>query len=325
MSLYFEDDANKNDIRGVVVEKERDLSESLISGRNSDINVKNDGLGNDFGRQTSIGQHSKLKLKRREICFHHLLSLTSLTTTSLSNKSPSLVILPSSIKPPKLLSSSSWFVRLATSSFDLYEDEDEEQRQAASYSAELKLYVGNLPWNVDSAALAGLFQRAGNVEMVEVVYDKGSGRSRGFGFVTMSAVKEVEAATRQFNGYELDGRQLRVNSGPPRSKDQSLSRGQRDGGHGGVKGFDSTNKVYVGNLAWSVDNLALETLFQDQGNVMEARVVYDRDSGRSKGFGFVTYGSMEEVNKAIDSLDGLNVDSRSIRVSLAEARQRPQF
>lgn len=108
---------------------------------------------------------------------------------------------------------------------------------------------------------------------------------------------------------ELDGRQLRVNSGPPPSKDQSFSRGHRDGGRsgygGGGKGFDSTNKVYVGNLAWSVDNLALETLFQDQGNVMEARVVYDRDSGRSKGFGFVTYGSMEEVNKAIDSLDGL--------------------
>ncbi|KAJ0954657.1 putative RNA recognition motif domain, nucleotide-binding alpha-beta plait domain superfamily [Helianthus annuus] len=170
--------------------------------------------------------------------------------------------------------------------------------------------------------------------MLLVVYDKGSGRSRGFGFVTMSTVEEVEAATRQFNGYELDGRQLRVNSGPPPSKGDSFSRGQRDGGRGGYnnsggggggRSYDSTNKVYVGNLAWSVDNLALETLFQEQGNVMEARVVYDRDSGRSKGFGFVTYGSMDEVNKAIDSMDGLNVDGRSIRVSLAEARQQPQF
>lgn len=101
-----------------------------------------------------------------------------------------------------------------------------------------------------------------------------------------------------------------MNSGPPPSKGESFSRGQRDGGRGGyggrgVKSFDNTNKVYVGNLAWSVDNLALETLFQDQGNVMEARVVYDRDTGRSKGFGFVTYGSMDEVNKAVDSLDGL--------------------
>ncbi|MFS7957243.1 putative RNA recognition motif domain, nucleotide-binding alpha-beta plait domain superfamily [Helianthus anomalus] len=267
----------------------------------------------------------------------HLLSAA--TSLSSISKPPFLCIFPSSINTlPKLFSistSTTLFkpsplvphLSVAAASFELYEDEEQQQ---PSYSPDLKLYVGNLPWNVDSAALAQLFQRAGNVEMVEVVYDKGSGRSRGFGFVTMSTVEEVEAATRQFNGYELDGRQLRVNSGPPPSKGDSFSRGQRDGGRGGYnsgggRSYDSTNKVYVGNLAWSVDNLALETLFQEQGNVMEARVVYDRDSGRSKGFGFVTYGSMDEVNKAIDSMDGLNVDGRSIRVSLAEARQQPQF
>lgn len=210
---------------------------------------------------------------------------------------------------------------------DLSSDGDEQQQP--NYSPDLKVYVGNLPFNIDSAALAGLFQRAGNVEMVEVVYDKISGRSRGFGFVTMSSIKEVEAATRQFNGYELDGRQLRVNSGPPPSRGgESSFRGtSRDGGFGGGGGrsSDNTNKVYVGNLAWSVDNLALETLFREQGNVMEARVIYDRDSGRSKGFGFVTYSSADEVNSAIESLDGLNVDGRNIRVTVAEAKQRPQF
>ncbi|KAI3721599.1 hypothetical protein L2E82_32615 [Cichorium intybus] len=273
-----------------------------------------------------------------------LLSLTTLSSVS-KTTSASVCIFPSSISSlPKLFSistssklseaiPSSRSVRnLAVASpygldEDLSSDGDEDQR--TNYSPDLKVYVGNLPWNVDSAALAGLFQRAGNVEMVEVVYDKISGRSRGFGFVTMSSVKEVEAATRQFNGYELDGRQLRVNSGPAPSKGESTFRGSRDGGRGGGFGggrnLDNTNKVYVGNLAWSVDNLALETLFQEQGNVMEARVVYDRDSGRSKGFGFVTYGSEEEVNKAIDSLDGLNVDGRNIRVTVAEAKQRPQF
>nr|XP_043632318.1 29 kDa ribonucleoprotein A, chloroplastic [Erigeron canadensis] len=275
----------------------------------------------------------------------HILSVTSSTTLSSISKtsSSSLCIIPSSINPlPKLFSSklfqstpySSRFVRAVASSFELDEDlSSDGEDQRSNFSLDLKVYVGNLPWNVDSAALAELFQRAGNVEMVEVVYDKVSGRSRGFGFVTMSSVKEVEAATRQFNGYELDGRQLRVNSGPPPSREESSFRGQRDGGRGSYGGgygggggrSSDTNKVYVGNLAWSVDNLALETLFQEQGNVMEARVVYDRDSGRSKGFGFVTYGSADEVNKAIESLDGLNVDGRNIRVTVAEARQRPQF
>ena len=62
---------------------------------------------------------------------------------------------------------------------------------------------------------------------------------------------------------------------------------------------------HVGNLAWGVDDLALENLFSEQGKVMEATVVYDRESGRSRGFGFVTYSSVEEVNSAIEYLNGV--------------------
>lgn len=271
------------------------------------------------------------------------LSFQLFTLTSSIPKIPSPASHLVSINPlPKLFSistklfqptPSSRFVRhlAVASSFDLDEDlasdgdgHGDEQQQP-NYSPDLKVYVGNLPFNIDSAALADLFQRAGNVEMVEVVYDKISGRSRGFGFVTMSSIKEVEAATRQFNGYELEGRQLRVNSGPPPSRGESSFRGtSRDGGGGGG-GRSNVNKLYVGNLAWSVDNLALETLFQEQGNVLEARVIYDRDSGRSKGFGFVTYSSADEVNSAIESLDGLNVDGRNIRVTIAEDKPRTQF
>ncbi|CAG7874368.1 unnamed protein product [Brassica rapa] len=200
--------------------------------------------------------------------------------------------------------------------------------QEQSFSADLKLFVGNLPFNVDSAQLAQLFESAGNVEMVEVIYDKVTGRSRGFGFVTMSSVSEVEAAAQQFNGYELDGRQLRVNAGPPPPKrEDSFSRGPRSsfgGGSGG--GGGSGHRVYVGNLSWGVDDMALESLFGEQGKVVEARVIYDRDSGRSKGFGFVTYNSAQEVQNAIQTLNGADLDGRQIRVSEAEARPpRRQF
>lgn len=156
--------------------------------------------------------------------------------------------------------------------------------------------------------------------MVEVIYDKITGRSRGFGFVTMSTVEEVEAAVQQFNGYTLEGRMLRVNSGPPPPKDEFASKGFRTGGS-----FNAANRVYVGNLSWGVDNLALETLFSEQGKVMEAKVVYDRETGRSRGFGFVTYSTAEEVNNAIASLNGVDLDGRSIRVTPAEARPRRQF
>ena len=92
-----------------------------------------------------------------------------------------------------------------------------------------------------------------------------------------------------------------MSSGPPPPRDENFSpRGPRGG-----SSIDNTNRLYVGNLAWGVDNLTLETLFSEQGKVKEATVVYDRDSGRSRGFGFVTYGSAQEVDNAIRSFDGM--------------------
>lgn len=111
---------------------------------------------------------------------------------------------------------------------------------------------------------------------------------------------------------EIDGRALRVNSGPAPEKRENSFGGGRGGrsensSYGGARGgrnFDSSNRVYVGNLSWGVDDLSLRELFSDQGKVVDCKVVYDRDSGRSRGFGFVTFSSAQEVNKAIDSLNG---------------------
>lgn len=106
----------------------------------------------------------------------------------------------------------------------------------------------------------------------------------------------------------LDGRSLRVNSGPPPPRDRSSPSPQRPRG--------DANRVYVGNLSWGVDNSALANLFSEQGEVLEARIIYDRESGRSRGFGFVTYGSAEEVENAISNLDGA-VSSESLFFPLA--------
>jgi nucleolin len=229
---------------------------------------------------------------------------------------------------------SSRFARSVAVSSEFGQEEDVLSDDGeANFSPDLKLFVGNLPFSVDSAQLAGLFESAGNVEMVEVIYDKTTGRSRGFGFVTMSSVKEVEAAAQQFNGYELDGRALRVNYGPPPSRADGFRgagdgfRGARGGGGGGYDraGSDTDNRVYVGNLSWGVDNSALENLFSEQGKVLDAKVVYDRESGRSRGFGFVTFNTAEEVNSAIESLNGVDLNGRQIRVTLAESRARRSF
>ena len=96
----------------------------------------------------------------------------------------------------------------------------------------MKLYVGNLAFKTSSDDLQQLFSQAGTVESASVVEDRDTGRSRGFGFVEMASKEEGEAAIAQFNGKELDGRNLTVNEARPRE-----DRGGRGGGGGGRGGF----------------------------------------------------------------------------------------
>jgi RNA recognition motif-containing protein len=96
----------------------------------------------------------------------------------------------------------------------------------------IKLYVGNLAFRTSSEDLQQLFSQAGTVESASVVEDRDTGRSRGFGFVEMASKEEGEAAIAQFNGKELDGRNLTVNEARPRE-----DRGNRGGGGGGRGGY----------------------------------------------------------------------------------------
>jgi len=74
-----------------------------------------------------------------------------------------------------------------------------------------RLYVGNLPYNTVDEDLRTLFSQAGTVESTTVMTERDTGRSRGFGFVEMVTDAEAENAVRMFDGYTMDGRQIRVN------------------------------------------------------------------------------------------------------------------
>ena len=80
----------------------------------------------------------------------------------------------------------------------------------------MKLYVGNLSFETSGDNLRQHFAQAGTVETATVVEDRDTGRSRGFGFVEMSSKEEGEAAIAQFNGNDLNGRNLNVNVAKPR-------------------------------------------------------------------------------------------------------------
>jgi RNA recognition motif-containing protein len=80
-------------------------------------------------------------------------------------------------------------------------------------------------------------------------------------------------------------------------------------------------KIYVGNLAYGVSSSDLQQMFEEFGSVNSAQVIMDRDTGRSKGFGFVEMGSDQEAQAAIDALNGKNVDGRNLTVNEAKPRE----
>lgn len=99
-----------------------------------------------------------------------------------------------------------------------------------------KLYVGNLSFKTTNEDLQELFGQAGSVESANVVTDRDSGFSRGFGFVEMASKEEADTAIQQLNGKEIDGRALTVNEARPREERSGGGFGGGGGGRGGFGG-----------------------------------------------------------------------------------------
>jgi len=99
-----------------------------------------------------------------------------------------------------------------------------------------KVYVGNLGYNVTDADLSQMFAPHGTVESANVITDKMTGRSKGFGFVEMSTDAEAQAAIAALNGKEHDGRALTVNEARPRPEGGRGRGGFGGGGGGGGRG-----------------------------------------------------------------------------------------
>jgi RNA recognition motif-containing protein len=96
----------------------------------------------------------------------------------------------------------------------------------------MKLYVGNLPYSVTDSDLQEMFAQYGTVQSAQVIMDRDTGRSKGFGFVEMGTSEEGQAAIQALHDQEIQGRKLTVNEARPRE-----DRGPRGGGGGGRGGY----------------------------------------------------------------------------------------
>lgn len=82
------------------------------------------------------------------------------------------------------------------------------------------------------------------------------------------------------------------------------------------------NKIFVGGINWKTNEDGLEKVFTDIGQIVSVKIVYDRDTGRSRGFGFVEFSNADEADNAVKKCDGMEFEGRTIKVSIAKERPR---
>ncbi len=109
-----------------------------------------------------------------------------------------------------------------------------------------RLYVGNLPYQMTDAELNELFAAYGAVESAQVIVDRETGRSKGFGFVQMGNPAEADAATQALNGQQFKGRPLTVNEARPKTEFGNGGGGGGGGGRGGRGGYGGGGGGYGG-------------------------------------------------------------------------------
>ena len=81
-----------------------------------------------------------------------------------------------------------------------------------------------------------------------------------------------------------------------------------------------SNKLFIGGLSWDTTDASLAQAFESFGRVVEAKVITDRETGRSRGFGFVTFDNESSATDAIAAMDGQEIDGRAVKVNVAQER-----
>ncbi|GLT37178.1 hypothetical protein SLA2020_115120 [Shorea laevis] len=170
-----------------------------------------------------------------------------------------------------------------------------------------KLFVRGLAWNTSSETLCAAFQVHGEIEEGAVIYDKATGKSRGYGFITYKHMESAQSALKAPSKL-IDGRLAVCNLACE-----------------GLTGASTTpdlaqRKLYIGGLSPEVTSEMLLNFFGRHGEIEEGSVAYDKDTNESRGFGFVTYKTVEAAKRAIDDPQKI-LGGRTIIVKLADSHK----
>jgi len=189
----------------------------------------------------------------------------------------------------------------------------------------IRLRVGNLPSDMNETEFNELFAEFGRVFNYELTRDIFTGRCRGFGFVDMEG-HEARAAIAGLNGKPSRETAFGWAKNVPAVVAAAVDKSHSDftaRRHpiSFLPGIFMAKNLYVSNLSYGVDTQQLQQIFEAYGDIQSAKVIMDRETGRSRGFGFVEMSSDSDANTAISALNGKEVDGRAMIVNEARPRE----
>ncbi|KAL9263552.1 PARTING DANCERS-like protein [Drosera capensis] len=172
--------------------------------------------------------------------------------------------------------------------------------------SDTRVVAFNIPWSSTAADILALFEKFGTVVDVELSkYSKK--RNRGLVFVEMGSKEEAAEAFKKLDGSEYQGRTLKILYAKPKEKNASISPD--------LPKIPLLYNLFVANLSYEVKSKDLKELFASKGcRVVRAEVMYQENPRRSSGYGFVSFGTKREADKALSTFQGKELKGRPIRV-----------
>ncbi|XWS31051.1 hypothetical protein CRYUN_Cryun23aG0043900 [Craigia yunnanensis] len=158
-----------------------------------------------------------------------------------------------------------------------------------------KLFIGGISWDTNENRLKEYFSSFGEVVEAVIMKDRTTGRARGFGFIVFTDPAVAESVIKE--KHNIDGRMVEAKKAVPRDDQNIMSRSTTS--IHGSPGPGRTRKIFVGGLASTVTENDFKKYFDQFGNITDVVVMYDHNTQRPRGFGFITYDSEEAVDKVL--------------------------
>eukprot|EP01083_Nonionella_stella_P074106 200858_1 len=247
------------------------------------------------------------------------------TTESIETEGPTLETVRSWLAGFSREAALDFIAKMAATYPDVLEKVQSRLHDDPSFT---KLFVRSLDWETTDEALNAFFIQYGEIKESVVLRDAQTGRSKGFGFVTFASKEGAQLALREPT-KQLDGRTIFVhlasekNSRPTKNFGSSAPVFSQWNSSPASNVATRDTKVFIHGLAYSTTTEQLQDAYQSFGPILEAAVIYDRKSGKSKGFGFVTFHSPMSAQLACKE-GKKHMGGRWVQCNMASERRKSQ-